>query len=261
MSVKKYKDEVADLVRRGDILYYRMIYECDSDQFEQSKSGKKLLKVVKDAGSVISSYQSWYSESLAVISHILPDRVEDFVGYYKPIRARKEIDHGTYTISDYLLGSRITRGSQVIVDHKAAIPKFKQQVGIIRSLEKRFESSLFDIKMLLEADVYDNELSAAEALSSKGFYRAAGAVAGVVLEGHLKTVCSQHKIRIPKVATLGKLTSLLKDNDIVDTPVWRRLQHLGDLRNLCDHRKTKEPTTEDADDLIAGVKKAIKTIF
>ena len=34
-----------------------------------------------------------------------------------------------------------------------------------------------------------------------------------------------------------------------------------DIRNLCDHDKTKEPTPEQVDDLIDGVSKTIKTLF
>ena len=54
---------------------------------------------------------------------------------------------------------------------------------------------------------------------------------------------------------------MLKDNDVIDTPTWRFIQHLGDLRNLCDHNKDRVPKKEEVDDLIAGVVKIIKTIF
>ena len=51
--------------------------------------------------------------------------------------------------------------------------------------------------MLVQADLFDNELDAAAELNDKGFRRAAGAVAGVVLEEHLETVCEQHNISTP----------------------------------------------------------------
>ena len=48
---------------------------------------------------------------------------------------------------------------------------------------------------------------------------------------------------------------------IVDVPQGRFIQHLGAIRNLCDHNKTKEPTAEQVTDLITGVDKTLKTLF
>jgi len=53
---------------------------------------------------------------------------------------------------------------------------------------------------------------------------------------------------------------LLRDNDVIDIPTWRFIQHLADLRNLCTHKRKKEPTKEDVEELINGVEKVIKTI-
>ena len=48
---------------------------------------------------------------------------------------------------------------------------------------------------------------------------------------------------------------------VIDTPTWRFIQRLADLRNLCDHKKSDEPATDDIEELIAGVRKTIKTVF
>jgi len=54
--------------------------------------------------------------------------------------------------------------------------------GNIKVVKERFESSLFDIRQLVQADLFDSELEAAEELAKNRFSRAAGAVAGVVLD-------------------------------------------------------------------------------
>jgi len=54
---------------------------------------------------------------------------------------------------------------------------------------------------------------------------------------------------------------MLKDNNVIDTATWRFIQHLGDLRNLCDHNKDRDPKKEEVDDLLNGVSKATKTIY
>ena len=54
---------------------------------------------------------------------------------------------------------------------------------------------------------------------------------------------------------------LLKDEDIISVPDWRFIQHLTDIRNICDHAKAKEPSKQEIEDLLAGTAKVLKTIF
>ena len=65
-------------------------------------------------------------------------------------------------------------------------------------MKARFESSLFDIQQLVTADLFNSELDAASELAKKKFLRAAGALAGVVLEKHLRQVCKSHSVTIRK---------------------------------------------------------------
>jgi hypothetical protein len=164
-------------------------------------------------------------------------------------------------LSDYLGGLSANRGLSEVVGPSAELQPFGQQVKIIEALKQRFESSLFDIRALVQADLFDNELDAAAELNKKGFQRAAGAVAGVVLEEHLGTVCVQHTVSTPKNATISRLNDLLKENDVIDVPTWRFVQRLGDLRNLCDHKRTPDPTVDDIDELVISVRKVSKTVF
>jgi len=64
-----------------------------------------------------------------------------------------------------------------------------------------------------------------------------------------------------KHPTISDFYQMLKENEIIDTAKWRFIQHLGDLRNLCDHNKDKEPTKDDVLELVDGVEKVIKTVF
>lgn len=260
MSFERYKEDIEKLAGNSLLLYAAMVFE----QLPERSSELKLTKEQIDKlPSFLSEYQVWYTEAVRCISQLLPERLEDFISYYKPAKSRKEVTSANYTISDYLQGLNITRGYEKtkVVGPDAAIPAFQQQINIVKALEQRFESSLFDIRTLVQADVFDTELDASEELNKKGFHRGAGAVAGVVLEGHLRAVCDQHSITVPKKATLGKLNDLLKDKDILDIPTWRFIQHLIDLRNLCDHKMAKEPTKENIEELIVGVRKVTKTVF
>ena len=196
-----------------------------------------------------------------MIKQLIPERLTDFQSYYK-LEKRKEITYITYTISDYLIGVQISRLGEVIVSRTSVIHKFEQQYYIVKSLRSRFESSLYDIKQLLQADVFDSEIDSAKELCKKGFYRAAGAICGVVIEKHLSEVCTQHQIKVAKKNPgINDYNELLKSNNVIDIPVWRNIQRLADLRNMCDHHKDVEPTKDNIEELIAGTDKIIKTIY
>jgi len=197
-------------------------------------------------------YQEWYSEALAIIKQIIPDRKEDFIKIYKQ-------HPESYTLADYLTG---VRKPPKIGHYRMAPGLFQQQLGIVKSAQQKFESSLFDIKQLLQADLFDSELDSATELNKKGFIRGAGAIAGVVLESHLLQICENHKIKsIKKNPTISDLNNLLKDKGVIEVSTWRKAQFLADLRNLCDHKKQADPTKEKVTELIEGVEKTIKTLF
>jgi hypothetical protein len=237
------------LVQEGEALFFRMLFDLFPDQLSKTHKKEHLEKLPKFE----KNYQRWYSEALAALLVLLPNRVEDFKSYYHPAKPRKDLNHTTYTISDYLKGTSVTTGydKREIVGPKAAQVPMQQQVEIVKAATARFESSLFDIKAMAQADLFDNELDAAEALNIHGFSRGAGAIAGVVLEGHLATVCANHAIVVgKKKPTLSDFYEALKSNDIIDQQTWRFIQHLADVRNACDHRGKKEPTKDDVLDLI-----------
>ena len=73
--------------------------------------------------------------------------------------------------------------------------------------------------------------------------------------------CESHALKSRKShPTTADFNDLLKENGIIDTPKWRSIQHLSDLRNLCDHNKGREPTKDEVFELVSGVEKTIKTV-
>ncbi len=272
-NLEKYKEDLDKLIDRGSKLYFAIQAEFSPDILqdilaEEMKNKEKIAEFMEELPSFISDYQKWYSESLVILKQLLPDRVGDFVAFYKrPNTARKSITRENYKIEDALQCLQVTRpgpfmGEQVIVAPSVAIPLFEQQFHILQAVKAKFESSLFDIKQLVRADLFDSELDVAKELNKKGFTRAAGAVAGVVLEGHLLQVCENHNIPVKKKNPgINDLAQLLKDNDVIETPEWRKIQHWADVRNSCGHKKKTEPRQEDIDELIVNVSKIIKTLF
>lgn len=256
---KKLEDEVKTLENKATQLFISMYKECghlDDDEIKKyEEDGIKFI-------SFSSNYQSWYTKAYRVIKQIIPERLAEFEKMYKGDEKRKEISFMNYCIYDYILGLQTSIRGEVIASRKNAITKMEIQLLILSSAADKFKSSLFDITEILQADIFDTELDSAHELNKKGFSRAAGAVTGVVLEKHLSHICSLHQLKPRKNnPSISDFYQILKDNEIIDTPTWRFIQHLGDIRNLCDHNKEREPTKEEVTEFIKGVDKIIKSVF
>lgn len=264
-NLSKYKGDLSELVSLGEAM------NTDLSLRALEKEGKlkkdKELQELKDKfkGSFEKNYQKWYTQSCAVIRQLIPDRIAEFENLYKGEGKRKEINSITYTIQDWLTGVRSSTmytGEKYFDDFAIIYMRLNTQLEILKSVEARLESSLFEIRQLVQADLFDSEIDSARELLKCGFLRPAGAISGVILEKHLLQVCANHKVPTRKKnPTISDFDDLLKNNDVVDVPSWRFIQRLGDLRNLCCHNKDREPTKDETSELVEGVDKVIKTIY
>jgi hypothetical protein len=84
------------------------------------------------------------------------------------------------------------------------------------ALDSRIEGVLADVTGSLFAELQDAELHAAEKLKNISL-RAAGALAGVVLERHLQRTAINHFIKLKKAnPTISDLNDPLKQADVYD---------------------------------------------
>ena len=254
-NIQKYKADLEALVTQGEKM---------KEDLER-RNEKNEYVTTKETVCLEDYYQRWYTESFVVIKQLLPDRLTEFERLYMEDRRRKKIDNTTFTIQDWLKGFRAgsySSGKKTFDDLGAMSMRFFNQLEILKSVEARFDSTLFDIKKFVQADLFDSELETARELANHGFLRAAGSIAGVVLEKHLGQVVDNHNIKTRKKdPTLSDFNDLLKNGGILDVPPWRQIQRLGDIRNLCSHNKKREPTREEVEELIRGVEKYMKTLF
>ena len=268
-NLGRYEADLDRLIDRAVWLQRGLCLKCDPEEtvrVVKKAKGEEAESHLKKFPNFDREYQSWYSEAKVLIKQLLPDRLSDFASHYEKPKNRKDITYESYRIEDALQGLNVTstRGLETkkVVGMDAAIPHFQQQQAILTSVKERFRSSLFDIKQLVQADLFDSEIEAAEELANKKFLRAAGAISGVVIERHLSQVCENHHVKITKkYPSVADFNDALKSAGVIDMPQWRSIQLLADIRNLCDHDKKKEPTSEQINDLVAGTKKLIKTLF
>ena len=153
-----------------------------------------------------------------------------------PAKQRKELARQNDTMSDYLTGATIRTSRNWSVSTHAVLTAIYNQNQILEGVLTRFESALFDIRVLIQADLPDDELSAAEI--SMDFARGAGAVAGVVLEAPAIARGAASSSQKPRPFQLSTMPSR-KKTSWTSPPGF--IRHLGDIRNKCDH-KGDDPT-------------------
>jgi len=263
-NLDRYKADLDELVKLGEGMELDLEWRYLKEQGKLDKNLKEAAKKIK--GTFESKYQEWYTESFTVIRQLIPDRLIEFEQLYKGNGKRKGAESTNYSIQDWLNGvrasvSRLT-GEKIFDDFAGMTMRFKTQLQILKSVERRFESTLFDIRQLVQADLFDSEIDTARELMKHGFLRAGGAVVGVVLEKHLAQVTLNHGVKSRKRdPTISDFNDLLKNAGVIDVPTWRQIQRLGDIRNLCDHNKQREPTKDEVEELINGAEKITKTLF
>ena len=228
---------------------------------------KDILLLAKDNKTIVefgSKYQGFYSRTIKVLEFLAPDRLSEFKGYYEVDPKRKTFDITNYNIQDYVMGvsAQMDRYDKPLWNTNYLVSvRIINQFQILGSVQSRIESILSDAEGHLYAEIQDEELKAASNLQKINL-RAAGALAGVVIERHLQRVAKNHGITIRKKnPTISDLNDLLKSGNIYDTPTWRKIQYLADLRNICSHNKNTEPTKEQVFELIEGANQIVKTIF
>jgi hypothetical protein len=262
-SLDRYKKDLDALVKLGQKMQLDLTGRHLIQRGKVNPEKRKEIEALD--GTFERNYQGWYTQAGALIRQLIPDRVVEFQELYKGDGKRKVTTAQTYHIQDWLNGVRSGTsyaGEKNYDDFAIITMRFSTQLAILEAVRTRFESSLYDIRQLVQADLFDSELDAARELLNAGFARAAGAVAGVILEKHLGQVAVNHAISSRKQhPTISDLNDLLKSGGVLDVPAWRNVQRLGDLRNLCDHNKHRDPTNDEVRELIDGVEKFTKTLF
>lgn len=124
----------------------------------------------------------------------------------------------------------------------------------------------FGFKTIVQ-EILSNPTNAGEAndplletkvLFRTGYFPAAGAMAGVILERHLKALCEiQTPPLNPHGNTINPLNETLRSAQIYDQIQHRRIQVMGDIRNRCSHSVAIPVSQEEVWELIQDVSRFI----
>jgi hypothetical protein len=207
---------------------------------EGSDKGTYSSPQVKIPTNFIVQYHKWYSGCLAIVDINMNIRI-------------KELNSAHTRIDQQLNSEYINQQEQYTLARN-----INQIIAIISSLPAYVEGRLYDIELKVAQIYVGDQLTEAETLFKVKHVRAAGAIAGVLLERHLRLLCDrqQSPLKYNKSDGITKLNDILWKANVYDQSTWRKVQWMGDVRNTCDHAK-EEPKPNDVKDLIAEVKKFI----
>jgi hypothetical protein len=253
-NLERFKDDLEKLIALGKAMKCGLIADYLPEERKRELGPEKMAEVEQLKVNFEENYQCWYSQSLVLLKQLLPDRLPEFVSLYHGDGKHKKVYRDTFNIQDWLKGLRAFEdkaGNKFFDDIGIVLVSLKTQIEILKSIESRFESSLFDVAHLTRMEIYNSELSAARGLAERGFLRGAGAIAGVVIEKHLGAVCDSHAVTLrTEHPTIKDLSDQLKKEKVVGTPTWKQIRRLEDLRHLCDERQDREPTKDEVKELI-----------
>ena len=256
MEKEDLKKQIDELIKQGELLALSLL--------KSNSEGLRTLeehKINKDAlPDFNSNYQNWYTVACNLVKLVIPFRLSDFTNLYYT-KKTKNITFDNYCIYDALCGNTFTQYGRTIAEPITAYKKVMIQVGIVKSVKTLLDDYFYNMEYELQVDILNEELNSANELLKKKFYRSAGTISGVVLEKHLKQVCLNHNLKIiKKEPTISDYNEQLRNEGIINKILWRRIQTLGDIRNVCAHNKEMEPSEQDVKDIIDGTKYIISSL-
>ena len=218
--------KLCTFTRRGGVVtYYSAII---------TKEAKPLHR------ELLKRYEVWYAVTKLIVKQY-SDKYNDFESEYNNVKGLISLN-GTFSDSDLTV---------------KFINTFDKQVNILHTIIPILSLKESNFKKLITADLLDSELSKAELLYKHDYYRAAGAITGVVLERYLKTLCEVNQVEMGGNDTIEPLATKLYKSDKLpdfDITILKSIQHLASIRNKCDHPK-EEPKQHEVRELIDKVKK------
>lgn len=134
-------------------------------------------------------------------------------------------------------------------------PNVSQAYGVLLAAKDDFQSeSLFSLKKLVEADLFDEFLEQAEHLVAAGYFQPAAVVAGAVLEDGLRKLCLTAGISLPDQPKLDWMNSELVKKGVYNKLMQKRITSIADLRNSAAHGKWSEFEKSDVEVMIRDIR-------
>ncbi|HEY1772645.1 MAG TPA: hypothetical protein VGH91_05575 [Gammaproteobacteria bacterium] len=250
------KKQLDTLHQEGYVLAQAL---ADEGEGAQKDGGAEGGKEQARGGELFGvGYQRWYSRALPLMKQLAPDRYAEFQRCYnRDTKAGLHWSHDK-VIQDYIF--EYDKNSPVITRGQAH-RSFTVQLAILKSVADRLTWMALDTEDQMSRSLQLSLLETARGLI-KVNERAAGVMAGCVLDAYLKKLAARHQVRSRKQSPpLGELAEALKAAKVLDIPAWSQVTWIADLRERCWKAEGEAPTKLQVRDLIDGTHWLITNVF
>lgn len=219
-----------------------------------------ILKI-SDRAALRREYQQWFSQAQLLVSKYSPSTADELKNLYytPPSKSDSSADvYVYYGIRSYL---RTTADwGKEAEFRKRFEADIEQQRGILLAIPQVMDILALDVAALVTADLVRGELHESRLLLEHGFTRAAGAVAGVALEAHLKLLHDQSGLTYNDTDSINPLASRLRQANVISLGDEKKCIAMADTRNKCDHKNKQDPTAAEVSELIDDVDRFVKRV-
>lgn len=137
-----------------------------------------------------------------------------------------------------------------------------QAFGVLRAAEDDVKSgALFEVRKLVEAELFDDFLDQAEHLLKAGYYQPAVVVAGCVLEDGLRKLCTRQGITLSAKPKLDSMNATLAKSGLYTKLTQKRITAMADLRNSAAHGKWSDFDKKEATTMIRDTRDFMEKYF
>ncbi len=264
MDKEKIKKDLADLIKDGQEVHLSGMMEHDSNFFKTLNTNtQKMMAVVgKKFEDPKGSYHTWYAKAYRMVRMFAPERLEEFEKFYtgdKTIKKLADLNPITAGITHYIQGWIIPKDENKVDFVNTFVSGMKEQIYILIAIIETIDDDIYNLESGIHYEIYQSEMDIARDLYKKKFYRAAGSIAGVVIEVHLKKIVANRGVPLADKADPGMsaYNDALKKHDIYKTPTFSLIQMCGQIRNKCVHPKEEEPTAGEISSIISAAERIL----
>ncbi len=264
MNKEQAKKELNALVEKGEYIYFSSIVDYDKDFYKNSDEiTQKFSKVANEKFKYPKeAYYSWYHNAHRIVRLFAHEHLENFERFYtgsKHVKKTDDLDNMTAGITHYIQGWSIERSYKTIDFFHTFITGFTAQRNILKAIAENVDNVLFNLESQIQYGFSKSEIEVAKELQKNKHLRAAGAVAGVVIEVHLRTVATNRKISVPKTSKISIYNEKLKGK-VYDATMTKRVELCANIRNKCAHASDNPPTDDEIDTIISSAEIIIATV-
>lgn len=126
--------------------------------------------------------------------------------------------------------------------------------GVLKAALEDYERGfLFELRELVEAEVFSDFLDQASALLTAGYFAPAAVVVGAVLEDGLRRLANRANLDVGESPKLDRVNADLAKAGVYTKLVQKRITAVADIRNNAAHGKWDAFNADDVKDMHAWV--------